>query len=76
MPTVVCPIINCPLRSANKFCQSDTAILIIGPTGLQCKTGFIAANDKQYQQEGTFNDIQRTAQGQETGNTECENNES
>ena len=79
MTTVVCPFEGCPLRSPHRFCKSDTVILEAGPSNmLQCKTGLIAAYEKKYgehersQQDG----VQRTTEGSEIGNKECENNES
>ena len=64
MSTVVCPMVNCPLRSKNKFCQSDTVILEPGPGNmLQCKTGLIAAYEQQFERS-------------QPNDQECKNNES
>ena len=72
MTTVVCTFTNCPNRSGSGFCKRDTVILEANPQGfMQCKTGLIDMYERSVQ-----NDVQRTTQGQETGNQECENNES
>ena len=42
MTTVVCMIEQCPFRSSNKFCKSDTVILETLQNGaIVCKTGMI-----------------------------------
>ena len=72
MATVVCPFMNCPYHNPNKFCNSDTIILELSSGNLiQCRTGLIAAYERS-QQDG----VQRTTEGSEVGNKECENNES